>query len=156
MQLGLLFCEQSPLHTRVHIHILANVIKQLHYIYLPHFSSVIPAVSMSSSDDLTVDGIIGKPLLVAPSLGGQVTLFGVVTAVPCPSIQWMVNGSAVSNGANYVIGNPCSSSPAGSPHRPPQQFFLAVPLQSFCYQRDLDTFLQVASKLGVPVAMEKV
>ena len=26
----------------------------------------------------------------------------------------MVNGSAVSTGANYVIGNPCSSSPAGT------------------------------------------
>ena len=35
-------------------------------------------------------------------------------------------------------------------------FFLAAPPQSFCCQRDLDTFLQVASKLGVPVAMEKV
>ena len=41
-------------------------------------------------------------------------------------------------------------------HRTNFQFFLAVLLQSFCYQRDLDTFLQVASKLGVPVAMEKV
>ena len=79
-----------------------------------HFPSVIPAVPASSSDDITVDSIIGKPLLVAPSLGGQVTLFGVVTAAPCPSIQWMVNGSAVSTGANYVIGNPCSSSPAGT------------------------------------------
>ena len=35
-------------------------------------------------------------------------------------------------------------------------FFLAAPLQSFPCQHDLDTFLQVASKLGVPVAMEKV
>ena len=37
-----------------------------------------------------------------------------------------------------------------------EDFFLAALLQSFCCQRDLDTFLQVASKLGVPVAMEKV
>ena len=35
-------------------------------------------------------------------------------------------------------------------------FFLAAPPHSFCCQHDLDTFLQVASKLGVPVAMEKV
>ena len=35
-------------------------------------------------------------------------------------------------------------------------FFLAALPQSFCCQCDLDTFLQVASKLGVPVAMEKV
>ena len=35
-------------------------------------------------------------------------------------------------------------------------FFLAAPPQSSSCQRDLDTFLQVASKLGVPVATEKV
>ena len=69
---------------------------------------------MSSSANLTVDSIIGKPLLVAPSVGAQVTLFAVVTADPCPSIQWKLNGSAVSNGGNYTIGNPCSSAPAGT------------------------------------------
>jgi len=37
-------------------------------------------------------------------------------------------------------------------------FFLAGPPQSFCCQHDLDTFLQVALKLGMPVdiAMEKI
>ena len=75
---------------------------------------MIPAVSRSSSDDLPVDSIIGKPLLVAPSVGGQIVLFAVVTAAPCPTVQWIVNGSAVSTGANYVIGNPCSSSPPGT------------------------------------------
>ena len=75
---------------------------------------MIPTVSSSSSDDLTLDMGLGKPLLVASSVGGQVILFAVVTADPCPSIQWMVNGSAVSTGANYVIGNPCSSSPPGT------------------------------------------
>ena len=34
--------------------------------------------------------------------------------------------------------------------------FLAASPQSFCCQLDLDTFLQAALKLGVPVAMEKV
>ena len=45
-----------------------------------------------------------------------------------------------------------------SPHLLPQRFFPGChpPPQSFCCQRDLDTFLQVASKLGMPVAMEKV
>ena len=55
---------------------------------------------------------IGLPLLVAPSDGGNAILFAVVTADPCPTIQWMVNGSAVS-GAGYTLNNPCSS-PAGT------------------------------------------
>ena len=49
-----------------------------------------------------------------PVLGGQITLFAEVTADPCPTIQWMVNSSAVSGGGNYMIGNPCFSSPAGT------------------------------------------
>ena len=56
---------------------------------LPSFLSAIPAVSASSSQGLMVDSIIGKPLLVSNSNGDQVTLFAVVTADPCPSIQWM-------------------------------------------------------------------
>ena len=35
-------------------------------------------------------------------------------------------------------------------------FLLAAPPDSGCCQRDLDTFLQAASKLGMQVAMEKV
>ena len=64
---------------------------------------------MSSSRFLSVDPIIGERLLVAPSVGGQVVLFAVVTADPCPTIQWRVNGTAISNGGNYRISNPCSS-----------------------------------------------
>ena len=105
VQLGLLLCGQSPLHTHMHTHTVRHT-------DTVHFPSVIPAVSVSSSDELTVDGIIGKPLLVASSIGGQVVLFAVVTAAPCPSIQWMVNGSTVSTGANYTIGNPCSGASA--------------------------------------------
>ena len=107
LQLGLLLCGQSPLHTHMHTHALRHT-------NTVHFPSVIPVVPASSSHDITVDSIIGKPLLVAPSLGGQVTLFAVVTAAPCPSIQWRFNRSAVSNGGNYTIGNPCSNSPAGT------------------------------------------
>ena len=106
VQLGLLLCG-SPLHTHMHTHALRHT-------NTVHFPSVIPVVPASSSHDITVDSIIGKPLLVAPSLRGQVTLFGVVTAAPCPSIQWRFNRSAVSNGGNYTIGNPCSNSPAGT------------------------------------------
>ena len=95
------------MHTHTHTHTL--------YLCSLTFSPLAkPAVSRSSSDLLTTDPIIGKPLLVALRVGGQVTLFAVVTADPCPTIQWRVNGSAVSSGGNYLIGNPCSSSPAGT------------------------------------------
>ena len=59
-----------------------------------------------------MDTGIGLPLLVAATDGGDVILFAVLTADPCPTIQWMVNGSAVS-GAGYTLNNPCSS-PAGT------------------------------------------
>ena len=55
---------------------------------------------------------MGLPLLVAPTDGGNAVLFAVVTADPCPTIQWMVNGSAVRS-AGYTTNNPCSS-PAGT------------------------------------------
>ena len=65
---------------------------------------------MSSSQFLSVDPIIGERLLVAPSVGGQVVLFAaVMNADPCPTIQWRLNGTAISNGGNYGISNPCSS-----------------------------------------------
>ena len=68
------------------------------------------AVLAASSQDLTVDRDLGKPLLVAPSVGAQVTLFAVVTTGSCPTVQWRVNGSAIShNDAGYIIGNPCGS-----------------------------------------------
>ena len=49
-------------------------------------------------------------MLVASRVGGQVTLFAVVTAGSCPTVQWRVNRSAISHGdAGYIIGNPCRS-----------------------------------------------
>ena len=104
----------SITHTNTHMLRYAHVLKYTCAILVPLSISVIPAVSLSSSDDLTVDSIIRKPLLVAPSVGAEVILYAVVTAVPCPSIQWRLNGSAVSNGGNYLIGDPCSSAPAGT------------------------------------------
>ena len=75
------------------------------------------AVLATSSQNLTIDRDLGKPLLVAPKVapkvGGQVTLFAVVTADTCPTIQWRVNGSVVS-GADYTLNDPCSSSPDGT------------------------------------------
>ena len=47
-------------------------------------------------------------------VGGEVTLFAEVTADPCPTIRWRVNGSAVRSGENYQIENPCSNVPAGT------------------------------------------
>ena len=71
-------------------------------------------MTRSSFNVLTVDSGLNKRLLVAPSVGGQVTLFAVVTADPCPTVQWRLNGSVVTNGGNYMIGNPCSTAPAGT------------------------------------------
>ena len=56
---------------------------------------------------------IELPLLVALTDGGNVVLFAVVTADPCPSIQWTVNGSDITSGGGYTLNNPCSS-PAGT------------------------------------------
>ena len=76
--------------------------------------SALFAVLATSSQNLTVDRDLGKPLLVAPRVGGQVTLFAEVTADPCPTIQWKLNKSAIShNDAGYIISNPCGSL---SPH----------------------------------------
>ena len=76
----------------------------------PPTSSVIMAVSSSSSDIHAMDTGLGLPLLVAATDGGDAVLFAVVTADPCPTIQWMVNGSNIGR-AGYTLNNPCSSPP---------------------------------------------
>ena len=79
------------------------------------FPSALFAVLATSSQNLTVDRDLGKPLLVAPRVGGLVTLFAVVNIGSCPTVQWRVNGTAISHSdAGYVIGNPCSSVPVGT------------------------------------------
>ena len=109
---GMSQCRHAHTHTHSHTHTLTHTpMHTLHLCSLTLLPLAKPAVSMSSSANLTVDSIIGKPLLVAPIVEGQVTLFAVVTADPCPTIQWRLNGSAVSND---TIGNPCSDSPAGT------------------------------------------
>ena len=75
--------------------------------------SALFALLTTSSQNLTIDRELGKPLLVAPKVGGQVTLFAVVTSDSCPTIQWRMNGSVVS-GADYTLNDPCSSAPAGT------------------------------------------
>ena len=71
-------------------------------------------MTASTAGFLTEDRDIEKPLLVAQSVGGQVTLFAVVTADPCPTIEWRLNGSNITNAGNYIISNPCSSSEDGT------------------------------------------
>ena len=71
-------------------------------------------MTASTAGFLTEDRDVGKPLLVAPSVGGQVTLFAVVCADPCPIIQWRLNGSNITNDGNYIISNPCPSSEDGT------------------------------------------
>ena len=80
---------------------------------MPLSSSEIMAVSSSSSDIHAMDIGIGLPLFVAPTDGGDAVLFAVVTADPCPTIQWTMNGSDISSGGGYTLNNPCSS-PAGT------------------------------------------
>ena len=73
--------------------------------------SEIMAVSSSSSDIHATDSGLGLPLLVAPTDGGDAILFAVVTAAdPCPTIQWRLNGTAVS-GVGYTLNDPCFSPP---------------------------------------------
>ena len=114
---GMSQCRHAHTHTHTHTlththtHTHTHTMHTLHLCSLTLLPLAKPAVSISSSANLTVDSIIGKPLLVAPIVEGQVTLFAVVTADPCPTIQWRLNGSAVSND---TIGNPCSDSPAGT------------------------------------------
>ena len=83
-----------------------------HIQYFLFLSSVIMAVSSSSSDVNAMDTGIGLPLLVAATDGGNAVLFAVVTADPCPSIQWTVNGSNIGS-AGYTLNTPCAS-PAGT------------------------------------------
>ena len=53
-------------------------------------------------------------MVVQPRNGERFSLFAVVTSVPCPTIQWRVNGSVISSGGTYLIGNPCPTAPAGT------------------------------------------
>ena len=80
-------------------------------------------------------------------MGGKVTLFAVVTADPCPSIQWRLNGSAVSNGGNYRIVNPCSSSPAGTTS---YNFTLTITANSATAGTYTATFTNAAGTVNVP------
>ena len=79
----------------------------------------------SSTDGAVVDDYLG-PLLVSSSEEESVTLFAVVTADPCPTIQWMFNGSNITQNAVYTINDPCPSS--GSPGSASYNFTLTINL----------------------------
>ena len=99
--------ELTPTHTYTYKHIYMNNVSTSS----PSPSEIMP-VSSSSSEIHPMDIVLRLPLLVAPRVGEQVTLFAVVTADPCPTIEWRVNWSAVS-GPGYTTNNPCNS-PAGT------------------------------------------
>ena len=70
------------------------------------FCPVMPTVNSSTANITVRDRDVG-PLLVVPS-GEDVTLFAVVTADPCPTIHWKLNGSTTIRQSDvYTIGNPC-------------------------------------------------
>lgn len=67
---------------------------------------MIPTVNSSTADIAVPDRDVG-PLLVVPSRE-DVTLFAVVTADPCPTIHWKLNGTTINDSdAVYTIGDPC-------------------------------------------------
>ena len=80
-------------------------------------------------------------------MGGKVTLFAVVTADPCPTIEWRLNGSAVSNGGNYRIVNPCSSAPAGTAS---YNFTLTITVNAATAGTYTATFTNAAGTVNVP------
>ena len=79
----------------------------------------------SSTQNAVLDDYLG-PLLVSSSEEETVTLFTVVTADPCPTIQWMFNGSNITQNAVYTINDPCPS--PGSPGSASYNFTLTVNL----------------------------
>ena len=66
---------------------------------------MLPVVQSSSAETAVHDRDVG-PLLVVPS-GREAILFAVVTAYPCPTTQWRLNGSSISHSDAYTITDPC-------------------------------------------------
>ena len=102
-------------HTNTHVNMYTHTCTHIIPAFLPHSPSAMPVVTASSSDDLTTDRNIGKPVLVATGSGRSALLFAVVTADPCPSVQWGVNGTNIRANDVYQTYDSCPTSPAGSP-----------------------------------------
>ena len=101
-------------HTCMHAHS-THIQYPQYLLFLPSFPSALPVVTATSFDDLGTNRDIGKPVLVAGSSGRSVVLFAVVTADPCPTVQWRLNGTNIRASDVYSIYDPCSTTPAGSP-----------------------------------------
>jgi len=86
---------------------------------------VVANVLGSSTEGAMEDDYVGR-LLVSSSEEESVTLFAVVTADPCPAIQWMFNGSNITQNAVYTINDPCPS--PGSPGSVSYNFTLTINL----------------------------
>ena len=86
---------------------------------------MIPTVQSSTTDIAVLDRDVG-PLLVVPN-GEDVTLFAVVTADPCPTIQWRLNKSSISQGDMlYTIGGPCLPDGSNSSNSTSYNFTLTI------------------------------
>ena len=83
---------------------------------------MLPVVQASSAGIAVQDRDVG-PLLVVPN-GEEVTLFALVTAYPCPTIQWRLNRNSISQSDVYTIGDPCP--PDGSPGSTFYNFTLTI------------------------------
>ena len=85
--------------------------KVAHFISLSDSLPVLPVVQSSSAGIAVQDRDVG-PLRVVPN-GEVVTLFALVTAYPCPTIQWRQNRNSIRQSDVYTISDPCP--PDGSP-----------------------------------------
>ena len=110
---------------------------------------MIPVVIDSSSEVAVVDDYEG-PLVVVPSGEETTTLFALVTADPCPTIQWRLNGNNISQNSIYTISDPCP--PSGSPGSPPYNFTLTINVTT---DTALGTYTAAVTNAAgtVPVAM---
>ena len=90
------------------------------------------------------------PLVVVPSGEETTTLFALVTADPCPTIQWRRNGNNISQNSIYTINNPCP--PSDSPGSPPYNFTLTINVTT---EIALSTYTAAVTNAAgtVPVAM---
>ena len=107
-------------HTQKSTHMCKRMLTHAHthaqyLLFLPHSPSAMPVVTASTSDDVATDRDIGKPVLVATGSGRSAILFAVVTADPCPSVQWRVNDTNIGASDIYRMYDPCPVTPAGSP-----------------------------------------
>ena len=78
-------------------------------------------------------------LLVKPEGTLNVDFFVRVESDPCPTVQWSLNGTSITNGSDYIISNPCARGSS------PYTFILTIAKLTECTSGNYSavfTFLQ--------------